>query len=191
MGEGRRLTGAHEHQLPYALPYAYAFRATIQTMDFISWLRQLPRAEVEEDLRRLEAERTRLDAEIDARRTALALARELPPLPEQQELVPAGKREPVEAGAPAPPSEAIIRTMAEDPARVWSFGDLMDALVDNGWARDTLSERKRIQVAAMRLANKGAIARPEPGRYQLVPQVSLAPNFPFNLPPIRKSGDTP
>jgi hypothetical protein len=160
-------------------------------MDFLSWLRQLPRAEVQEDLRRLEAERTRLDAEIEARRTALALARELPPLPGQPEPEPAGKREPAEAGAPAPPSEAIIRTMSEDPARVWSFGDLMDALVQNGWAQDTLSERKRIQVAAMRLANKGIIARPEPGRYQLVPQVSLAPNFSFNLPPIRKSGDAP
>ena len=67
----------------------------------------------------------------------------------------------------------------------------MDAFVEKGWAQDTLSEQKGIRVAAMRLANRGGLARPKPGRYQLVAQFTLGRKFSFNPPPVRKSGGAP
>ncbi len=160
-------------------------------IDFSTWLQQIPRSQVLEELRRLEAERAKLDAAIEVRRLALTLAREVPPPGGQPEPEPAKTPEAAESGGTMPPSEAIIHVMSEEPSRTWSFGELMDALVEKGWARDTLSEQKRIRVAAMRLANRGSLARPEPGRYQLVPQFTLGPTFSFNLPPLRKSGGAP
>jgi hypothetical protein len=135
--------------------------------DFATWLEQLPHAQVDEYLKRLETQRANLDAEIEICRLALTLARKVLLTVEGPASEDSGKLESAKADRTLPPSEAIIYAMSVDPDRIWSFGELMDALVKKGWAGHTPSEQKRIQVAAMRLATKGDIVRPERGRYRL------------------------
>ena len=132
---------------------------------FEAWLSELPLEEVEADLRRLEGERANLDLEIETRKQAIALARAVgaPPQIQRPEATETG----VPQGVARPmPSVAILEVVGTEPTRAWGFGDLMDALVRHGWADDTLSEHKRIQVAASRLVAKGQLVRLGSGLYQ-------------------------
>lgn len=132
---------------------------------FETWLSELPLDEVKADLRRLESERAKLDLEIEARKQAIALAHAVGVPTPPQRLDAEGGEVPNSTDRPMP-SVAILEIIRGEPTRAWSFGDLMDTLVRRGWADDTLSEHKRIQVAASRLVTKGQLLRVGPGVYQ-------------------------